>query len=287
MRDALVLDLADCTEFRQVLQARPPKVVHGAALLLSALLGTALGWSALTQANLVIRAPGRVRPVTTPVKVFNAARGEVLGTSTGGRVVEVNVRQGDVVRRGAVLVRLDTAWLDNVIAKQRRTIRAGEEELARLARLEELMTRQYAVGRAKAEAELAQAREAVRLAQGRREVEIRLAELAQEAARREEAQTRKLWQRGAAASAELTKAVTQAREAEQKLEKARLPVEEGSLRVLEQALELVERDYTLKREESELKRGTKQAEVEAARTELANRELERRQAVIRAPIDGW
>ena len=148
----------------------------------SALLGTALGWSALTQANLVVRAPGRVRPVTTPVKVFNAARGEILGTSTGGRVVEVNVRQGDVVRRGAVLVRLETAWLDNVIAKQRRTIRAGEEELARLAQLEELMTRQYAVSRAKAEAELAQAREAVRLAQGRRDVEIRLAELAREAA---------------------------------------------------------------------------------------------------------
>ena len=43
MRDDLVLDLADCTEFRQALQARPPRVVHGTLVLLVALLGTALG----------------------------------------------------------------------------------------------------------------------------------------------------------------------------------------------------------------------------------------------------
>src|SRR4051794_28916516 len=106
MRDALVLDIADCTEFRQVVQSQPPKIVHGTAVLLVALLGTALGWSALTRALLVVRAPGRIRPVTTPVKVFNAARGEVLGAGVGGRVVEVNVREGDVVKRGATLVRL-------------------------------------------------------------------------------------------------------------------------------------------------------------------------------------
>ena len=42
----------------------------------------------------------------------------------------------------------------------------------------------------------------------------------------------------------------------------------------------------MKREELELKRATKRGEVEAARIELANLELEREQAVIRAPIDG-
>ena len=42
----------------------------------------------------------------------------------------------------------------------------------------------------------------------------------------------------------------------------------------------------MKREELERKRTAKQGEVEAARIELANLELERKQAVIRAPIDG-
>ena len=56
--------------------------------------------------------------------------------------------------------------------------------------------------------------------------------------------------------------------------------------VLERALELVDHDYAVKREELELKRAGKQGEVEAARIELANRELERQLAEIRAPIDG-
>src|SRR5262245_47693312 len=132
MRNQTILDLADCTEFRQTLQARPPGIVHGALALLIALLGTALGWSALTRASLVVRGPGRIRPVTTPVKVFNAVRGESLSASVGGRVVEVHVREGEQVRRSDVLIRLETGRLDNEIARQARLIQAGEEELARL-----------------------------------------------------------------------------------------------------------------------------------------------------------
>lgn len=64
MRNATIRDLADCTEFRQTLQARPPRVVHGAAILMSALLAAALAWSAVTKADLVVRAEGRVRPST-------------------------------------------------------------------------------------------------------------------------------------------------------------------------------------------------------------------------------
>ena len=74
MRNDLVLDLADCTEFRQTLLARPPKILHGTAALLVALLGAALAWSATTRANLVVRATGRVRPVSTPRKCI-APRG--------------------------------------------------------------------------------------------------------------------------------------------------------------------------------------------------------------------
>jgi hypothetical protein len=64
MRNHLLVDLAECTEFRQTLQARPPRIVHGAALLLVVLLAVALGWSSLTKADLVVRAPCRVRPIT-------------------------------------------------------------------------------------------------------------------------------------------------------------------------------------------------------------------------------
>src|SRR4051812_33729860 len=121
-----LITLADCNEFRQTLLARPPRLVHATVWLLAGLVATALAWAALVQADLVVRATGRVRPIGTPHKVFRAARSDVLGPGLSGRVAAVHVRPGDVVRKGDVLVRMDTERLDNEIARRRRTIRAGE-----------------------------------------------------------------------------------------------------------------------------------------------------------------
>jgi multidrug efflux pump subunit AcrA (membrane-fusion protein) len=286
MRKELILDLADCTEFRQTLLARPPRIVHGTAVLLALLLAAALAWAALTRADLVVRAPGRVRPVTAPVKVFNGGRGEVLSASTGGRVVEVNCREGDEVRRGDVLVRLDTGRLDNDIARRKQTIQAGEEELARTGRLLELQTQQYAATRAKAEAELAQAEEEVRQAKRRQAADVGQAEAEAATARDEVDRLRRLASNRSAAAADLVKAEGKFREAKEKLEKARVPVDVGRVAVYRQALALAEKDHAVKQEELAVKRVAKQGEVAAARVELAGLELERQQAVLRAPVDG-
>jgi multidrug resistance efflux pump len=286
MTENHLLDLDDCTEYRLALQVRPPAVVHGTLASLVALLGVALAWSAVTHANLVVRAQGRVRPVTTPRKVFAAGRGEMLSASAGGRVVEVNFRQGDRVARGAVLVRLGTDRLDNEIDKQRQTIRAAEEELARIDRLAGLLEGQAAATRSKSEAELAQARAEVHLAKEQRDVDVRLAEVALRSAKEEEAAFRRLVGLRASSSWELRKATTSAREAEGKLTRSRLPVNEDRVTVAHRALELARRDYEVKREELEQKRQARQVELRTARIELSNRELERAQAVIRSPIDG-
>ena len=45
MRKDPILDLADCTEFRQTLLARPPRIAHGTVALLALLLGAALLWA--------------------------------------------------------------------------------------------------------------------------------------------------------------------------------------------------------------------------------------------------
>ena len=253
MHDALVLDLADCTEFRQTLLARPPKIVHGTAGLLVVLLAAALAWAAATQANLVVRAPGRVRPVSTPKKVYSAARGEVLSAGVGGKVVEVNVREGDEVRRGALLIRLETGRLDNEIAKQRGLLRVAEEELAKLDQLAGLTTREFEAARAKAEAELAQAREDVRRAKAHQGVEVQLVQVELEAARDEGEQLRVLVGRRAAPRVDLMKAERKTQEAREKMAKARLPVDESRVPVAERALALVDQNYALKREELKLK----------------------------------
>src|SRR5437868_14041317 len=98
MRNQLIHDLAECTKFRQTLLAGPPRIVHGAVILLLGLLGAALLWAALTQANLVVRGGGRVRPLDTPEKVFSGARADVLSASSGGRVVAVHFKEADEVK---------------------------------------------------------------------------------------------------------------------------------------------------------------------------------------------
>ena len=107
MRTDLMQDLADATEFRLTLQARPPRIVHGTLLVLATLVGTALVWLAATQADLIVRAAGRVRPVTSPMRVVNGGSGEVFSASIGGRVVAVHFREGEAVRQGDALDDLD------------------------------------------------------------------------------------------------------------------------------------------------------------------------------------
>ncbi|MFO0888238.1 MAG: HlyD family efflux transporter periplasmic adaptor subunit [Isosphaeraceae bacterium] len=286
MRNGLVLDLADCTEFRQTLQARPPRILHGTAILLVLLLVSAVAWAALTEANLVVRAPGRIRPVSTITKVYVATRGEVLSASVGGRVAEVRFREGDRIKRGELLIRLETGRLENEVAKQRRTIRAGEEELANLNRLEELLIDQHHAARLKAEAELTQAREALDRAQAQRDVEIKLAESEFTTSHDQETRLRRLLERKASSPQEVILAAAKTLEAREKLNKARIPVEQRQVEVHQRSLELAERDFAVKRSDLNAKRMLKQTEVESARIELANRELERDQAEIRTPIDG-
>jgi multidrug efflux pump subunit AcrA (membrane-fusion protein) len=286
MRAQEIHDLSKCSEFYQTLQARPPAVVHGTAFLLTALLGAVLAWSALTRASLVVRAQGRVRPVTEPTRVFNSGSGETLSASSGGRVVAVHFHEGDVVKKGDVLLQLDTERLDQDIVKKKQAIGAGVEEIHKLALAYELLSRQHAVARSKAEAELTQAVGEIRQEKAKRASELREAQAEWEQADYEERQTRTLVKRKAAAPAELVKAVARLRATEQKLARARLPVQEARLVVLRQAVELVDKDYAVKKDEAGLKRAAKQAEVKADRIELAKLELERKHAVLHAPCSG-
>jgi multidrug efflux pump subunit AcrA (membrane-fusion protein) len=286
MRTCLIHDLAECTEYRQVLQARTPRLVHASALILGALLGTAVGWAAWTRASLVVRAPGRIRPTDTAQKVFNPVRGEVLSGSAGGRVREVFFAKGTRVKKGDVLLRFDTERLDNEIARVKRKIQDAEEELAKRERMAKLLTSQYQAARAKAEAELSQAKEEVRQARRRQEREVKIAEGKVAQDRQEEERVRKLVLRGVEARATWEKASAALKAAKEQLAKARLPVEEGRIGVLRKALGLVEKEYAVRSEELELQRSARKAEAEAARVELANLMLERQQAVLRSPADG-
>jgi multidrug efflux pump subunit AcrA (membrane-fusion protein) len=257
--------------------ARPPRVVHGAAALLGALLGAALLWAHLTEADLVVRAPGVVRPVTST---------QSAKTRFGGRVVRVCFREGQEVRRGEVLVQLDTEKLDNDVQKRTLTLRAAEEELAKMAVLLETLARQFEAEQATIEAKLAQALEEVSQAKQRREVDIRQAQYELADATREEDTVRGLMANRAATPAELVKAAARSSEARTKLRKARLATEEAKVDVMRKELVQAGATYAVKRQEQEMKQAAKRGEVEAARKELDNLRWERDEAAVPAPAAG-
>ncbi len=281
MARGLVVDLADCSEFRQTVAARPPRIVHGAVILLLALIAAALVWAALVKANLVVRAVGRVRPVEIPTRVFAPAGGDMAG-----RVVEAPFDEGDYVQAGDVLVRLDTAQIDNRIAKLERSLEAADEELGKLAALETLLAEQLSSAKAKAAAELAQAEAAETRAADQRASAMRSAEAGVQAARDLVDRRQRLRASGAVTEEDMVKAETALREAEEKLVAAELPVDEGPVQVARRAAELVDRDFAVRQAEAEARRVAKEGEAAGVRRDLTQLELQRAEAVLRSPIDG-
>jgi multidrug efflux pump subunit AcrA (membrane-fusion protein) len=282
----LVRDLADCSEFRLTLLAKPPRLAHGTALLLVALLLTALAWLALARANLVVRAPGRMRPIATTTKVFPPGRGKVLGMTVDARIAEVNFREGDEVRRGDVLLRLETERLDNELAKHKSILQAADDELARLSRMEELLAAQHEASKAKLAAELAEATTNLSNEKEHKAADIQLAQVEVNLSRAELERQQLLYRTNSTPEAEVTRARGQVRAAEEKLAKAKVSVNSGRVEVLRHALGVADKDYQVRRAELALKRGNKEAERDATRLELANLQLEREQTVLRAPLDG-
>jgi multidrug resistance efflux pump len=201
-------------------------------------------------------------------------------------VVEVTHRVGDVVSRGEVLVRFDTGRLDNEIGKKKRAIRAGEKELAQLEESYRLLGEQHATARKKAEADLAQGVEEVRQQKQRRACDVGEAGAEYRQALYEADQQRRLWSVRATQKLELVKAETRARQTREKLTRALMPVDESRLAVLRQALTLTDQDYAVRKEELRIKQVVRGKELTAEQSDLTNLELERREAVLLAPVAG-
>jgi len=276
-----LVDLADCSEFRQTLSSRPPGFVHLTVLLLLLLVGGAVAWAVRTQASLVILADGQVRPAGDVARVYVPA-----GTSLSGRVVDVTFQEGELVQAGTVLLRLDTESLDNRIARLERTMTAARDELSELEGLGKRLDEQRESARAKAKAELAQGESALLRELQRQELERAEALAERDAAKSRLERQQRLRAGGVSSAQALEDAKAELAKAEQVLRRAQLPPDGKGIDVLRKSLELVDRDFDVRLAELEARRAVKRGEIEAAQRELANLLLEREQAVLRAPVDG-
>jgi multidrug efflux pump subunit AcrA (membrane-fusion protein) len=277
--------LADITEYRQTLLARPPGVVHGAAILLSALVITAIVWAAFTEADLVVVAQGRVRPVGQPVDVYVPLTGQP-GEPLGRRVVEVSYAEGDRVQADDPLIRFDTSNLDYEIGKQKKLVESAAQEIAKIDELERAMERQATATAEKFAAELRRIEGEIHRAEQQRELAVSKGEAALKVAREEEERYRRALAEGAGTETELKRIALRAQDAEDDLAAARLPVDRLALEVQQRAEVLAQQELAARRQELQLQRLARERERDTAQAAVDELEERRRQSLLRAPGEG-
>jgi multidrug resistance efflux pump len=209
-----------------------------------------------------------------------------LSTGARGRVIEVNAREGDVVRRGDVLMRLDTERVDADLARERLAASAAREDVARLGEQAERLARQRDAARARAEAELAQAEDDVRRDEERREADVKAARRALAEAREAEERTRGLVAKGALPRVDGERALSEVRAAEERLSRAEVAVDRSRLAARRVALEQVERDHEVQLGEVEIRRESRRTDAERSERAIVELGRERAKATLRAHVDG-
>lgn len=296
------VDLADCTEAAAILSGSPARVARLAGWAVLLFLAAAMGWAYATPVKRVVVGAGRVRPAGAPLEGGDGASGHAVSAPAGGRVVAVGFREGQRVRRGEMLVRLDTAPLATEVERLERTRASDEEEGARLAALEGALAEQEAAALARVALEVAEADEGIGRERERRareteraEAELRLAALALERARDHEARTRTLVEERLEARQRLAEAEQARREAEARHAAARRAAEpfDADVRLAERRREtagaqaaVVRRDFAARREELRLRAEGKRGAVAAARASLDGLRREIALRTVVAPLDG-
>ncbi|MFN3352452.1 MAG: HlyD family efflux transporter periplasmic adaptor subunit [Brevundimonas sp.] len=82
-----------------------------------------IAWASIAKLDQITRAPGRVIP---------SGRTQVVQSEHGGSIAEILVREGDTVRRGQVLVRLDSIALGAALEDSEATVASQRAKMARI-----------------------------------------------------------------------------------------------------------------------------------------------------------
>lgn len=93
-----LLNLEKDGEAAEIILGKPPRFVRFSLYLTIALIVTAIMWAYWSKIDIVISAPGVVRPQGDLLKVQSLL---------SGRLLEVHAKEGEIVQEGAVLFRID------------------------------------------------------------------------------------------------------------------------------------------------------------------------------------
>ena len=98
MKKAIIQDISEMTDSREMLSERPHKFVSFFVYILMALIAAALIWAIVGELDMYVRAQGEVRP---------NERVSTIRPAFSGRIAESHIEEGMNVRRGDVLFTMD------------------------------------------------------------------------------------------------------------------------------------------------------------------------------------
>jgi multidrug resistance efflux pump len=280
-----IYSLAECAELARIVPRRPPISVIGIAVILATLVTTAIVWAALTDVDLVVRGPARVRARVAPRLAFASTSGEQVYAPSAGRVARVAVTEGQVVAAGDELVALDTTALANDLARFESAVAAARSGASAAKRTRELAAVEHDAARTARAAELAQAIDDEKHDRRRSRADARRARAALEDARREADRLRALESDGAASQRQVDAADAAAAGARAELDAASVGAA-SRVELLRSRSELAEREWAVRDEELGQRVEAAAAELAAAERVAANARLELERATIRAAVAG-
>lgn len=279
------VDLASCGPLRLMVESRPARGLSALFYGLAALAVAAFAWSWLCQIDVVVAAPGRLRPTSTPVNVaLSVDPGRAAGI-TGGRVAEVVVRAGDAVAAGDVLARMDTRALTLEIDEFAGSIRHKRAELALLVSLGERQSEQTAAERTRTEAEIEHASRTVSRDARSRRIDLARTRTALGRVREREGELARLVEGGHASREDLDALRRERQGLEADARKLELG-EVASVEVLRRSIDVLERSALVTHTDLEVRQRALSQEIDRITGDLRRRELALAEATLRAPISG-
>lgn len=278
------IPLSDNTRIRQVLAAQPPRIVHGTFYLFVALLVCMLIWSTFSRIDLIVKAPGRIRPKTNPIKVVHQS--DSIRSSIAGKITQVHVQIGDRVKKGDILAEFDRQVLDNELTRLKRVVENRKSELDRFQNLIQHKNELYQTEVSKAEADLKQANEQIRREKEELAGNLHAAQVEYDAAVESESKKRKLVEQGLRPKGDLDQATIWLQRAKANLDKLKMGVDESRLQPLQLAIQSIKNRHDVENEDLDIKLIRLKEELHDAETQLANTSIDYDQAVVRAHIDG-
>jgi multidrug resistance efflux pump len=288
------------TPVAEALLARPPRALGSLALLAGGLLAALTAMAFFARVDLGVTAPVRVRASDSPANDFEAVSGQRISAAVGGRILDVCRSGGDEVRRGDVLVRFELSRLDAEISRVETQEKSLGEEAAHLETVLAELDRQEQAELAKLRAASGEAEEALRAEQDRRRLdderraaEEAIAALAVAERRKDVTSLREQVSLGITPRIEAERAERSLREAEARLEVARLRPGNASVAQAERRLEMVRagmeplrKEFARDRAEQLSRLSMRRRDLDAARKTLASLKRDREESVVRAPADG-